>query len=557
MGMQIGAFDAPAMSVRWRVVFNCSKIAFMKQNSNDSIPVIDLFAGPGGLSEGFSALQTECGNPFKICLSVEKDMYAHSTLELRSFFRQFSRDRIPEEYYSYLRKEISRAELFSAWPEEAEKAGKEVWRAELGSEGLSDDSVDEKIKSALGGSEKWVLTGGPPCQAYSTVGRSRNKGEKSYVPEKDKRHFLYREYLSIIARHWPSVFVLENVKGILSARVNGNNIFDHILEDLHDPLSALEISLPSGKSGYSYRIYSIVKSSSFPFDSSHAKFSPSDYLVMSEDYGIPQSRHRVILLGIREDMGDIRPAILKPRDRVNAASVLEGLPVVRSGLSREEDSFKSWEGRVREITSDDLLDSVCGENEKDVWDCIGKALGMLYKSEQYGRGGEFISCVAGCPEDLAGWYFDPRLKGVCNHMTKAHMTGDLHRYLFASCFAKVHGKSPTLPDFPEKLWPEHRSAQKSKRSEIFSDRFRVQMASKPSTTVMSHIAKDGHYYIHYDASQCRSLTVREVARLQTFPDNYFFEGPRTQQYIQVGNAVPPLLAFQVAEKVHDIFSRIV
>lgn len=518
---------------------------------HNRIPVIDLFAGPGGLAEGFSAFQAAEGKGFRIGLSVEKDLYAHKTLELRSFFRMFPKDQVPDKYYAYLRQEITRGELFDAYPVEAASAREEAWCAELGAKNLSEEEIDGRIKKALGGDEKWILIGGPPCQAYSTVGRSRNKGIKEYVAEDDNRHFLYREYLRIIARHWPPVFVMENVKGILSAQVNGSRIFDHILDDLHDPLTALKDDGCRVTNGYKYRIYSLAKPVSYPVSNFQPRFSPNDFLIMCEEYGIPQARHRVILIGVREDYDAAAPMLLSPKEQqLDTFSVLNDLPKLRSGLSREEDSFERWEDRVCSIIDNPLFDAIYDAQERCVWDRIGSALSSLGAGKKYGRGSEFVPFNAGRRVDE--WYHDPRLKGVCNHTTKAHMTADLHRYLFAACFAEVHGRSPTLPEFPKMLWPEHKNAHKARRSGNFSDRFRVQLALKPSTTIMSHISKDGHYYIHYDASQCRSLTVREAARLQTFPDNYFFEGPRTQQYTQVGNAVPPRLAFQIAGIVYDL-----
>ncbi len=151
--------------------------------------------------------------------------------------------------------------------------------------------------------------------------------------------------------------------------------------------------------------------------------------------------------------------------------------------------------------------------------------------------------------ELDEWYKDTNLDIWLNHESRSHRIDDLVRYAYAASFAIVHDRSPKGHN--EFNYPGLAPAHQNWESGDFSDRFRVQLANSPATTVTSHISKDGHYFIHYDPSQCRSLTVREAARLQTFPDNYFFQGGRTQQYHQVGNAVPPFLAYQIASLVYQ------
>ena len=164
------------------------------------------------------------------------------------------------------------------------------------------------------------------------------------------------------------------------------------------------------------------------------------------------------------------------------------------------------------------------------------------------------STLTGAPRELAAWLDAPGLGGIIQHEARQHMASDLARYLFAATFAQEFGHSPKLDQFPLPLLPDHQNARDLlERKAPFPDRFRVQCGNGPSSTIVSHIAKDGHYYIHYDPLQCRSLTVREAAILQSFPDDYFFCGPRTAQYVQVGNAVPPLLAEQIAKVLADAF----
>lgn len=523
----------------------------LNHKNHKTISVVDLFAGPGGLSEGFSSFCSSDGNnAFHIRLSIEKDKYAHQTLLLRSFFRQFPQGDAPEEYYDFIRNnnEKNLDQLLDLFPIEGSSARNEAKCAELGRDEKTQEEIDSWIEATIGGEEKWVLIGGPPCQAYSTVGRSRNKAVKGYRPEEDKRHFLYREYLRIISNSWPAVFVMENVRGIVSSKVNGEKIFPNILNDLSNPSSVFENC--NSDTTHRYHIYSLTqKPASMDVSNGPVYKNPYDFTIKCEEYGIPQSRHRVILLGIRDDLDEFRHDTLMESPPVTVEQVLDDLPRLRSGISRGMDSPDEWLNNLFIIQNEQwALDLARYQKTKR----IGREILDRTKKlnlPQSDRGNEFLFCNTG-PSYHRDWFHDPRLKGVCNSVTKEHIAKDLHRYFFASCFAEAEGRSPELTDFPRELLPEHKNIDKVKGHRFFADRFKVQMRDRPAKTIMSHIAKDGHYYIHYDPSQCRSFTVREAARVQTFPDNYFFMGSRTQQYSQVGNAVPPLLALKIAEIVY-------
>lgn len=518
------------------------------------IQVVDLFAGPGGLGEGFAS--SEDGKRFRILVSAEAEPLARETLRLRAFYRLLKRKNTDclQDYYDYCNGKNNKPysdKSKTQWDE----ADLEARQIKLGSP-AGDEDLDDVLKADLDRGRPWVLIGGPPCQAYSMAGRARNQSKVDYKAEDDDRHFLYREYLRIIKDYQPTVFVMENVKGILSSKVGEERIFSQILKDLSDPHKALGES----GSGRRYRICSLVDPQSFGPNEDVEKIDPHAFVIKSERYGVPQARHRVILLGVAlDEKGEIpRHSLLNEiKGRVSVGQVLGGLPKIRSRLSRGLDNADAWYDQVINQLSE-LRSEIDIESEKKLAPRMDIALtalssrrldvGALRVARKNNDGQTGVS-------SLDEWYIDNGLECWLNHDARGHMPSDLRRYVFASTYAQAHGSSPKghLQFFLSGLAPAHKNWESGK----FSDRFRVQLEGQPATTITSHISKDGHYFIHYDPSQCRSLTVREAARLQTFPDNYFFAGNRSQQFQQVGNAVPPLLASKIASIVFSLVSSLV
>lgn len=512
---------------------------------NHKIGIIDVFAGPGGLGEGFSSFESKPGvRPFQISVSAEMEQSAHATLRLRAFFRLLESDgaTLPQPYSEYLERvamgvKIPPAEHFGVgrWAKLWKQADAEALNLTLG-----DPSHNALLYQRIAAAKKQygalVLIGGPPCQAYSLVGRARKTHFPGFHTVGEDKHFLYKEYLQILARFSPDMFIMENVKGILSSSVGGRNMFSRIRSDLARPRQA--VGLAEGKSeNPEYVLLPIHVSEGEQRDPSEVERDPSRLIIRCEQHGIPQARHRVIVMGVRVNSDMVGKALKAPvlarNKSVSVASALAGLPRLRSGLSRTLDDGERW-AQEADSQRTHVMRAV-----SRTYPWMQQALEAAHfdsslprRSNRYsGRSSAFSASLRRSDQEL-----------VTGHEARGHMAGDLGRYLFAAAYAAEKGRSPSSAEFPPALAPDHINWF----SGDFADRFRVQIKSQPANTVTSHLSKDGHAFIHWDLDQCRSLSPREAARIQTFPDDYIFLGNRTEQFVQVGNAVPPFLARQIA-----------
>ena len=445
---------------------------------------VDLFAGCGGISEGFH----QAG--FGTIAQVEMNESACQTLRTRQiFFELKNRHKIPI-YNEYVKGNISPEQIYSDFPDIRDAVNHRVIEVTLSDESIQ--SVIQQIENSVHFHNPPhsinVFLGGPPCQPYSIINRAwvmKDLDEKK-KEDIEKKNFLYRDYLELLRHFKPDVFIYENLPGLFSATTGGQKIFQKLLKDFSD-LS------PS---------YTIIP----PLDK--VTENPHHYILNSVNFGVPQTRRRLILIGFKEGLEEKNPGIFRMYEKLQRKKKPKNLQITVEDAIGDLPELKPGYGNNR-------FYSEYPENE---------------------------------PRTVYQKKMRKNSPGVVNHFARAHMQSDLDRYRFFIEYCQNTGKSATLKDLLSErsdLAPEH----KKKNNDKFVDRFKVQWREKPASTVTAHLSKDGHYFIHPDIEQCRSFTVREAARCQSFPDNFFFEGPRTEQFREVGNAVPPLLAKAIGKSV--------
>jgi DNA (cytosine-5)-methyltransferase 1 len=405
---------------------------------------IDLFAGAGGLSEGF----LRAG--FEAVAHIEMNPDAVKTIKTRLAYWYLHGNNRLDEYYNYLRGEITSEELYTLIPEEILST---VLNYTMSEENINEifDVLDESLQHHPDNNHIHLIVGGPPCQAYSLAGRARMKNRDPDAQENDHRKYLYRIYCQFLQHYLPDMFVFENVPGLLSAD-NGR----HWRE-----------------------IQEMLRNAGFTIETKELN---------AKDFGVPQERKRIIVIGWRQGTPHHYPEFQEVEPSWNIEDILVDLPAIQAG----EQSKKYRKKKPHPYVSDNLRT----ENDVLTW-----------------------------------------------HIARPNIDRDreiyrlaIHEWIDGEKHRRLH-----YQDIPENLRTHKNIAD-------FADRFKIVAPDIPYChTMLAHISKDGHYFIHPDIEQSRSITVREAARIQSFPDSYFFEGSRTSAFTQIGNAVPPLMAQRIAE----------
>lgn len=395
---------------------------------------IDLFAGCGGLSEGFYR------EGFKALAHVEINHFACETLRTRM------------KHYGY--KDID----------------KEVIEHDI-----TADDIIEKIDNAVNGRDVDMIIGGPPCQAYSTAGRVRDKVGMAT----DARNYLFESYVKILEHYRPKLFVFENVTGILSAKANGKAIFPQVIKAL----------------GKEYKVIG----------------APDTILFNTANYGVPQIRKRIIIMGVRKDI-----------DGIEAKELYQN--VIKTHY--DPDMPEKERGKLKKYV--------------DVRQALGDLPPVLP-----GEDASTDSFNYPCDNEFLSRIGTKGISPLMDHICRKNNDTDRERFRVMIenhwSFGEMRRARPDL---------EHEHAR------VFDNSYVVQWWELPSKTILAHIHKDGFQFIHPDYNQARTFTVREAARIQSFPDNFVFEGSRGEKYKQIGNAVPCLFAEALAKASKKILKKI-